>query len=159
MHQPYPSAGQQQRLPEQAPRSVRTAVKLMYGGVAANILGIIINLTTISSIRRAILTSYPLYSTGQVHRLELVTVGGSAVIGLLAVGLWIWMAQANSAGKSWARVFATVLFGINTLAMLATIARPHSTYELLTGILVWLIGLVAVTLLWQKSTSAYLQAR
>ncbi len=55
--------------------------------------------------------------------------------GLLAVGLWIWMARANSAGKSWARIAATALFAINTLAVLSTFARPHSSYELLTGIL------------------------
>ncbi len=87
-----------------------------------------------------------------------MTVGGSVVIGLLAVGLWIWMARANGAGQSWARVVATVLFGISTLALLATFARPHSAYDLLTGMLVWLVGLAAVTLLWQKATSAYLQA-
>jgi len=158
MNQPYPPS-QRPRQRHMPPRSVRTAVKLMYGGAALSVLGIIINLTTIGSIRHAILGKYPLYSSGQIHRLELVIVGGSVVTGLLAAGLWIWMAQANGAGKSWARVFSTVLFGINTLAVLATFARPHSAYELLTGMLVWIIGLSAIALLWQKATSAYLQAR
>ncbi len=159
MYQPYSPAEQQPRERHVPPLSVRTAVKLMYGGAALNVLGIIINLTTISSIRRAILTKYPLFSTGQIHRLELVIVGGSVVAGLLAVGLWIWMAQEISAGKRWARIFATVLFGLSTLAVLATFARPHSGYELLAGMLVWLIGLSTITLLWQNATSAYLQAR
>ena len=49
----------------------------------------------------------------------------AVVIGILAVGLWIWMARANAKGRTWARVVASVLFGLNTLSVLLAVARPH----------------------------------
>jgi hypothetical protein len=80
------------------------------------------------------------------------------VAGLLAIGLWIWMARANGAGRSWARILASVLFGFSTLDLLLLVARPHAIISLLFQILVWLIGLGVIVLLWRKESSAYFQA-
>ena len=44
------------------------------------------------------------------------------VLGLVAAALWLWMARANGHGRSWARILATVLFGLATLEAIR--ARP-----------------------------------
>ena len=75
--------------------------------------------------------------------------------GLIGVGLWLWMARTNGAGKSWARVVASVLFALNTLSVLTSIARPSAAVTRIFGLLVWLVGLGAIVLLWQRDSSEY----
>jgi len=130
----------------------------MYCGAALNLLGIILVIVAIGRLHNAILAKYPHYSSGQIHRLEISSVAAAVVVGLIAIGLWIWLARASLAGKSWVRPTGTVLFVINTLALLSVFARTHTVFDLISGLLVWLVGLVAVVLLWSKPTSDYLNA-
>ena len=69
------------------------------------------------------------------------------------------MARANLGGRGWARIVATVLFAINTIDVLAAIVQPHSVVSLILAVLVWLAGLGAIWMLWQRDSSAYIQAR
>jgi hypothetical protein len=159
MYKSYPSAGQESGVQRPAPpQSVRALAKIMYCGAALNLLGIILIVATISRLRSAIVAKYPQYSSGQIHRLEITSVGSVIVIGLVAIILWIWLARASLAGKSWVRPTGTVLFVINTLALLSVFTRPHSVFDLISGLLVWLIGLAAVILLWGKESSNYFRA-
>lgn len=159
MYQPYPSGDQQPVAPPGPPQPVRTAVLLMYAGAALSAIEIIIGLVTISSLKNAIRSRYPGYTSSQLHTAEVVGVTTVVVIGLIGVGLWLWMAWANGAGKSWARIVASVFFGLNTIDLLTLVARPHATFGLALAILGWLIGLGAILLLWQRESSAYYQAR
>jgi hypothetical protein len=159
MYKSYPSTGQESGVQRPAPpQSVRTMAKLMYCGAALNLLGIILVVSTISRLRSAIVAKYPLYSSGQIHRLEITSVGGSVVVGLVAIALWIWMARASIAGKAWVRPTGTVLFALSTLALLSVFARPHSVFDLISGLVVWLIGLAVTVLLWSKEASNYFRA-
>jgi hypothetical protein len=158
MYEAYPSAEREPGLQRSAaPKSVLTAVKFMYIGAAANAIGIIITITNASSLKSSIRNKYPHLSVLSVHRLEVINLVGLIITGLLAIGLWIWMARENGSGKSWARTAATVLFGVSTLAVLTTFARPHSVFDLLIGVVVWIIGLIVVVLLWRKESSGYFQ--
>ncbi len=126
MYQPDPS-GDKQPLPPLSgpplpgppqagpPQAVRTAVMLMYAGAALSAIGIIAGFTTIGSFRNAIHRQYPNYSSSQIHAAEVLGLAFAVVIGLVAVGLWLWMAWANGAGRGWARTVASVLFGLNTI--------------------------------------------
>src|SRR5215471_14912088 len=89
--QPYAS-GWQAPVPAGPPPSIQRAVMLMYAGAGLEVLGLIFDLI----IRKG------------------STASGipGAIIG---VGLWIWMAKANQAGKNWARITSTVFFGIDCL--------------------------------------------
>jgi len=158
MYQPYPSSGQ---MPEPArpepPDSVLTAVKLMYAGAVVSALSLIVGLATIGSLRSALQRANPNYTSSQLHTAE---VGGIVIIvifGLIGVGLWIWMATANKRGANWARITATVFFGLDTVSILASFARPEALLSKLVGILIWLIGLGAILLLWQGQSSDYFQ--
>jgi hypothetical protein len=159
MYQPYPSSGQ---MPEPArpepPESVLTAVKLMYGGAIISALSLIVGVATIGSLRSALQRANPGYTSSQLHTAETVGVVFIVVFGLLGVGLWIWMAMANKRGAKWARITATVFFGLDTLSLLASIARPEALLSRLVGVVVWLIGLGAIILLWQRRSSEYFNA-
>jgi len=84
-------------------------------------------------------------------------------LGLIATGLWLWMARANKRGRSWARMMATVFFGLLTageLALLFEFLTHSSGSTLVVSFLVayWLTGLSAVVLLWQRSSSDFYAA-
>src|SRR5262249_46561808 len=98
MYQPYPSSGQAptpQRPP--MPNSVQTAVRLMYVGAALSVIELIVGLATISSVKSAIQKAYPHYTPSQVHSLEVASIGIGVLVGLISIGLWLWMARASAA--------------------------------------------------------------
>ena len=159
MYQPYPSPGQ---MPEpvrsEPPDSVLTAVKLMYAGAVVNGLALIVGLATIGNLRSALHRADPSLTTTQLHDFEAFYVTLSVVTGLIGIGLWILMAVMNRRGHSWARIVATVLFGIYTLLLLLGVARAGAAVGTLVSLLTWLIGLVTVILLWRRQSSAYFNA-
>jgi hypothetical protein len=156
MYQPYPGGAQ---TPEPsrppAPQSVVRAVQLMYAGAAASLIGVIVDLTTLSSTKSEIIKRNPSLTPTQVTNAEHVAIGAFIVTGLLSAALWLWMAQACKAGKGWARIVSTVLFAIGMINLIAGAAAPGGGATRLYGILVWLIGLAAIILLWQRPSSDY----
>jgi hypothetical protein len=160
MYQPYPSAGQ---APEPArpgpPPSMVMAVRLMYAGAVVSAVSLVVGLATVGSLRTALHKSQPTLTPTQLHDLQTVVVVGSIVIGLISIGLWVWMALMNKAGKSWARIVATVLFGLDTLFLLLGLARAGAAASSLVSVLIWLIGLGAVILLWRRDSTEYITAQ
>lgn len=144
------------------PQSVDNAVRVMYMGAAASLIGIVIDLATVGPLREKLVTlnnnGAKLTST-QVADSQHVAIGALIVAGVIGVVLWIWMAQSNQAGKSWARIVATVLFGIDTISLIADIngasALSGTVATRIYGIAIWLIGLAAIVLLWQRTSSDY----
>ena len=53
------------------------------------------------------------------------------------------------------RSVSTVLFGIDTLDQVAGAAVPSGGVVRIYSLLIWLIGMAAVILLWQRSSTAY----
>ena len=156
MVQPYPSAGQ---MPEPVrpgpPPSVVMAVRMMYAGAVVSAVSLIVGLATIGSLRNSLHKANPTLTATQLHDLQTAVVIGSVAIGLISIGLWVWMAMANKAGRPWARIVATVLFGLDTLFLLLGVAREGAAAGTLVSILTWVIGLGAVIYLWRKDASAY----
>jgi hypothetical protein len=163
MYQPYPG-GSESQTPEPStrppiPQSVTRAVQVMYVGAAASLIGIIVDMTTLSSTKAQIIKRDPTWTTTQVNNAEHAAIGIFIIGGLIGAALWVWMAQANKAGKSWARIVSTVLFAIETISVLAGAAAVASGGAArIYGIVVWLIGLAAVILLWQRQSTAYFKS-
>jgi hypothetical protein len=158
--QPYPSAPPPppaqpgNAMPQ--PRSVRTAIRLMYAGAVLDAIGVILGLATIGSLKKDIIrhSSKQLTAT-QIHGLEVFSIIGTVVIGLIAIGLWLWMAWANGRGRGWARIVSAVLFGIDTLSLLLSFTRANVAGALILGVLVWLAGLGAVILIFNKESAPF----
>ena len=160
MYQPHPTAGQgpETARPEPPP-SVVMAVRLMYAGAVVSALSLVVGLVTISSLRNSLHKADPSLTSTQLHNLQTVVVVGSVVIGLIGIGLWVWMAVTNKAGKSWARIVATVLFVLDTLLLLLGVARAGAAAGTLVSILTWLIGGGAILFLWRRDASEYFTAQ
>lgn len=94
-----------------------------------------------------------------------VSLGTTVVIGLVGAALWLWLAAANSKGKSWARIVATVFFAVAVLYFAWGIAQPSlgllASVLSVASILVASIlgGAVAAALLWKPESSRYYDSR
>ncbi|HWF83011.1 MAG TPA: hypothetical protein VN695_20740 [Streptosporangiaceae bacterium] len=159
MYQPYPKGGGQGPVEDRppVPQSVLNAVKFMYAGAAVSLIEIIISLTTIGGLKSAIEKAYPKYTPAQVHTTELASITGLVISGLIGVGLWILMARLNLSGRSWARIVASVLFGINTLQLAATFTRPGTVLGTAFAVVLWVAGLGATVFLWRRESSGFFQ--
>ena len=122
----HPMAGYEPE-PVEQPATIANAVKLMYVGAAVGLVGTLVMLTQVDAIREAIEEDDPSLSPSEVDTAVNLGVGSIVVMGLIGVGLWIWMAVKNGQGRSWARVVASVLGGLNILFTLLTLAQGGAT--------------------------------
>ena len=142
-----------------APPSVLTAVKLIYAGAALSLVGIVVTLTQKDAIRKMIAANNPKLTQSQLDVAMNVGLAFGVILGLLGVGLWLWMASANKKGYSWARVVSSVFFGIDTLYLLYVLfAGGNPAIQKVASVLLWLVGLGAVVFLWRSDSSAYFNA-
>jgi hypothetical protein len=126
------------------------------------VLSMIIDLVVISQLRTAYLNNHPNLSQAGINRINgLAGVGDLAVIigCVIGVSLWVTLAVAARNGHGWTRTVGTVLFGIDTLVIIGTVGRPGIPAIKTIHSLIWLIGLLAVVFLWQRSSSQFFAAR
>lgn len=173
---PYPVFPQQQQnIPgapkPPAPQTVMYAFYCMLGGAVLAAVNILVALTERDTIRNAFEANEaanPALSGQDVDTLVSAVMVFVVIGGLIGVGLWLWMAFKNRAGRNWARITGTVFFGIealSTLGSLAVSSGSNTTFAANTtaggkivGVLGFLVGLAAVILLWHKQSGPYFKA-
>jgi hypothetical protein len=159
MYQPYPGGAQ---MPEVSrppvPKSVQNAVKFMYVGAALSLIGIAVDLATPNATKRAIEKRSPRLTISQVNSREHALLIVAIVIGLIAAGVWFWLARSSLRGKNWARITGTVLFALYTIDNLVSLGLSTAGLVHLYGLLGWLIGLGAVVFLWRRDSTAFFKA-
>jgi hypothetical protein len=159
MHQPYP---QDTQLPETrhlpAPPSVLNAVKVMYVGAATSILGIVIDVLTVSATKRASEKHSHHLTAHQISSSQHVLVIAFIIGGLIGAAAWFFLARSCRGGKNWARITGTVLFALATVDTLGGLGSPIAGAVKIWAIVVWLVGLTAVVFLWRRSSTAFFKA-
>jgi hypothetical protein len=144
--------GLRMRLFPSVPRSaptVRAAVRLMYAGAAVTVLSLVGVVISLPYLGRGVAT---LRAGGRTLPFP-VAVAVGIMLALVMTALWLWMARANGHGRSWARVLSTVLVGLGTLHLFGNTGAVQVAFALAT----WVIGLVAVWLLWRPTSSTFFQ--
>lgn len=146
MPPPPPSIG----LPTtRKPAAVTVAQVLMYIGAGLALLGIVAFMAT---------SGADALSNGSRSTLTVGDVAFIVLGGLVRAGLWASMAWANGAGKTWARITASVLLGIALAQMVVLIARVGIPLSGVVTFIPLILGGVAVTLLWVgKGSNEYFQ--
>ncbi|MFE2959487.1 hypothetical protein [Nocardia tengchongensis] len=143
------------------PRTVTYAFYLMLSGAALSLVGLLYGLTELPHLRATALakdSGKGTLSDSQIDTIVTVSFVVGCVVALISVGLWIWMAFANRAGKNWARITATVFFGLYTVDTLATVTVGDGTAtSTAITVLTWLVGLATVILLWIKQSGTHFQ--
>jgi hypothetical protein len=154
--QPYPTGTQMpevQRPP--IPPQVSNAIKTMYAGAAATIVGIVIEILTVGATKTAIEKRSRHLTASQVNVAEHALIIGFAVSGLIAVAAWIILARACQNGQNWARLTGTALFVLATVDAIVASRSPVAAAVKAWWPVIWLVGLVAVIFLWQRPSTAF----
>ena len=130
----------------QPPKPILTAVKLMYVGAAIQLISVFFTLASREEIRDAVIESDTGLSDADVDTAVNVAVGVGVGVSVLGVLLWLWMASANKKGRSWARVVATVLGGLNIVFTLYSLSSGGGAG---VGVLVNVVSIaLAAVILW-----------
>jgi hypothetical protein len=140
------------------PSSVTNAVRFMYAGAAASLVGLIISLTTGIS-KTAIHNANPSLTNSQVNKAASFALVTAIVVGLIGIAIWLVIARFCLRGSNGARITGTVFFAIDTLVMLLSFARPEVALDKIYPLLVWLIGLGATIYLWRRDSSTFFKPR
>jgi hypothetical protein len=144
---------------DKPPPSIQNAVRFIYAGAAIQALSVILDIAAVRGrIQSSLATgsATPL-TASQLNTAEAVGVGFLILGGVVGASLWLWMATKNKAGRRWARVLSTVFFALFTVAVVAII--PLAVGNKIIPVAEWLIGLVAILLLWQRESSDFYTAR
>ena len=144
--------------PVERPSSVTRAVQLMYVGAALSVVGILVAWTTKDQLREQVEAASPTLSPEAVDSATTISLGFATVVGLVGVGLWLWMAAANGAGRSWARVLATVLGALGALSAVFSLTTGTGV-TIALQLLSLVLAVAILVLLWRPASSAYFQAR
>lgn len=155
--QPYPSGAKTPPPSDPVlPPPVQMAIRLMWIGAALSAVSAIVAAATVSHLRDAILKVHPTYSAAQVQSAERAQAFLYIFVGVVSVGLWLWMSFVTRSGKPWTRIVATVLFGVNTLYTALTLAA--TALGLVFVLLLWLAGLAAIILLWRRPATEFFRS-
>jgi hypothetical protein len=159
MVQPYPTAAQMPSSERPSvPSSVRNAVTLMYIGAAASVIHAILYIVTASATKTAYASKHPNLSASKITMGARALDFSGAVGGVIAAALFIWIALMCLRGRNWARITGTVFFAIGVLDALAGLAIAVGAVDKIFSFVVVLIGLAAIILLWQGSSSGYFKS-
>jgi hypothetical protein len=154
--QPYPTGTQMpevQRPP--LPPQVANALKAMYAGAAATIVGVVIEILTVNATKTAIEKHSPNLSASQVASTQHVLITGAIVGGLVALCAWIVIARACQNGHRWARITGTVFFALATVDTIVSAVSPVASPVKAWWPVIWLAGLTAVIFLWRPTSTAF----
>lgn len=159
----YPGgAGDVPPTPIPQPSSIRTAVLLMYLGAALSVIELLVGLATLGGLRdniRTRLQDNGTFTSSQLDTAYHLAIATIIVVSLIGIGLWLWMAWKNGQGRSWARIVATVLGGLNILLFLISLGQNQSTSgTTILSVISALLAIGILVLLWRPESSAFYQA-
>lgn len=153
---PPPGYGQPPAQPE-PPASILTAVKLMYVGAGLTALWIVVQLAGGDAAREQLESVFPDMSQDELDATASGATFFTALVGAIALGMWLWMAHVNRKGRLWGRIVATVLGVIGILAaVLNLLTFTLVNLVLNVGLLAVVVGILV--LLYRAESSAYYHA-
>ena len=80
----------------------------------------------------------------------------------IGAGVWLWLAWANGRGCPWARAAFTAFFVLLTIVLPfggGDDALPYTWADLIAATVLWLVGLIAMVLIFSGTASPYYQRR
>ena len=139
------------------PRAVLGAVLLMCAGAAASLAAQITMVLTTGSVHSAVLHQYPAFTAAQWHGV-LVELAVKEIGALVFIGVWLWLAWANSRGHDWARMVFGAFYGLICLSMLMAVSQGAPVYapaDFAVGVAEWLIATAALVLIYCRPACPY----
>lgn len=158
---PAPSEGPQPaepgRRPAGPPSSLLAAVKLMFVGAGLQALALVFTFAARIELRDQIAEEQPDLTADQVERAMNVQLMSVAIVDILAIAMWIWMAQTNQRGLEWARIVATVLGPLNIAFTVFSLTQSAGV-AIVVRFLTIALSAAILFLLYRPDSTAYYKA-
>jgi hypothetical protein len=138
----------------EAPSSLLAAVKLMYVGAGLQALALVFSFAARVELRDQIADEQPDLTADQVERALNIQLFSVAIVDVLAIAMWIWMAQTNQRGLEWARIVATVLAPLNIAFTLFSLSQAAGMAIVVRFLTIALAGAI-IFLLYRPDSSAF----
>jgi Domain of unknown function (DUF1707) len=145
------------RKPASVPMAVRAAVGLMCAGAVLTLADVVTVLVTLGGVRWAAAHDD---GAGQWPIVMLTQVDFWLVSAPIGAGVWLWLAWANGRGHHWARPAFAAFFGLLTTVLFVGLGGdrlPYTWRDVIATTVLWLVGLVAVLLIFSRTASQYYQ--
>jgi len=131
----------------------------MYVGAALSAISFLTSLLTQDSAREQLLERDPTMNEEQLDTAVAFGVALAVVIGLIAILLWVWMAETNRRGKSWARIVATILGALNIVfTLVGLLLGGNSGLLVIFSLVSAALAAVILYLLYRPDSGAYYEA-
>jgi uncharacterized membrane protein (DUF2068 family) len=159
--------------PSAPPAPVHRAVRLMQAGAVVSAVSLIFTVIGSFSLKHNMMTANA--QKLQQHQITASQISNTAtglivytiLIGLVSIGLWLWMARMNEAGRRWARITASVFFALWSLYTYSVVGELHGgvtvTATLIVSLILilalWVIGAATIFYLWRPASTAYIKAQ
>jgi hypothetical protein len=159
--------------PPAPPAPVQRAARLMQAGAVVSTLSLIFTVIGSFSLKHNMMTANAQkladhqITASQISSTATGLIVYTIVIGLVSIGLWLWMARMNEAGRRWARITASAFFALWSLYTYSVLGELHGGVTV-TGTLIvslililalWVIGAVTIFYLWRPASTAYFKAQ
>jgi hypothetical protein len=147
-----------------APLPVRTAAWLMCLGAVLTLVDAATVLMTLPGVRSAAVQDVD-FAGGRWHSFMLTVIVPALASTPIVAAVWLWLAWANRRGYAWARFAFMALVGVLTIGWLFVLGAssgdgaPYTSRDLLATTAVWLVGLVAMTLIFTQRANPHYQCR
>jgi hypothetical protein len=143
------------RLAGQPPRAVRSAIRLMYSGLVAQLAALVTYIATLGSVRSAVAHRYPGLAAQHALNVNVATHFIAVPIGL---AVWLIVLRALVRGKDRARFILAGYFAVTCVSLLIAIAQGSAQLalaDLIAGGAQWLITLAATVFLFTAASNRY----
>jgi len=154
-----------QRARARAPRPVRAAAWLMCVGALLTLADAATVWITLPGVRSAAVQDVD-FAGGRWHMFVLTVIVPALASTPIIASVWLWLAWANRRGYAWARYAFMALVGVLTIGWFVVLgastggaAAPPTSRDLLATTAVWLVGLVAMTLIFTQRATPHYQRR
>jgi hypothetical protein len=148
-----------------APLPVRTAAWLMCLGAVLTLADAATVLVTLGGVKAAAIQDVD-FIGGRWHIFMLTVIVPALASTPIVAGVWLWLAWANRRGYAWARFAFMALVGVLTIGWFYVLSASggedaaSSTWrDLLATTALWLVGLVAMTLIFTQRANPHYQRR
>lgn len=145
-----------------APKSIVYAKYAMWAGAVMQLLAIPSTLLMRDEMRElaeeSLRESGASYDESMLDATVMFALGFGLLMSVLGAALWFLMAYLNGKGKGWARIVATVLYGIFVVSFLCGFAQPNPMLTIIMNVIVLIIGGLATFFLWRKDSTAWFKA-
>ena len=146
---------------QRSPMAIRWAAGLMFAGAAFTAAGEAAQIALVNTV------TWTGNGGGFFAETGVIFIGIPATA--LECGLWLWMGWMALAGRGWARIMSSVLFGVQCWLFIDSFRQFSSNFGvpnagpfygsiLISAALGWLAGLAALILLWQRASSQFYAA-